>query len=86
MFKRFMEKIVSEGKTFNNDKVREAADILGSAMKLARAIGVGEVAVYKWIHAKSIPDPINCLKIQKATKGKVKAKDIRPDYEWDMVI
>ncbi len=81
-----MREIVSKDNAFNNEKVREAADILGSAMKLAREIGVGEVAVYKWIHAKSIPDPINCLKIQKATKGKVKAKDIRPDYEWDKVI
>lgn len=72
--------------SYNKDKVREAADILGSAMKLARAIEIGEVTVYRWISGKTVPDPINCLKIQKATKGKVKARDIRPDYEWDKVI
>ena len=71
---------------FNKEKIKEAADIFGSAIKLARAIEVGETNVYRWISGKVIPDPINCLRIQKVTKGKIKAKDILPDYEWDKIL
>lgn len=71
---------------YNKDEIKRAVKILGSVMKLARALEVGELSVYRWTSGKSAPDPINCLKIQKLTNGQVKAKDIRPDYEWDKVI
>jgi len=71
---------------YNTDEIKRAVKLLGSVMKLARALEVGELSVYRWTSGKSAPDPINCLKIQKLTNGLVKARDIRPDYEWDKVI
>lgn len=73
-------------KSFNTEEIKRAADIVGSYHKLSLLLGVSVVNVYKWRDGKSTPDPINCLKIQKLTNGQVKAKDIRPDYEWDKVI
>lgn len=71
---------------YNVEQMKKAVEIVGSVARLAGIIEVSGTTVYSWLWGKSIPDPINCLKIQKATKGKVKAKDIRPDYEWDKVI
>lgn len=71
---------------FNNDEVKRAAEIMGAATKLARSIDVGELSVYRWIHGQSIPEPLSCLKIEKATGGKVKARDIRPDFDFDAYI
>ena len=71
---------------FNKEKIREAADILKSPAKLARSIDIGVASVYRWIKGSAIPDPINCLKIEKATGGKVKARDIRPDFDFDAYI
>lgn len=69
-----------------NESIRKAIDIIGSTAKLARSLEITSATVYNWLWGKSIPDPINCLKIQKATKGQVRARDIRPDYEWDKVL
>lgn len=77
---------MAQPKKFNADKIKEASEIVGSSYKLAISMGVGVVAVYAWIHGRSTPDPINCLKIEKATGGKVKARDIRPDFDFDAYI
>jgi len=71
---------------YNKDEIRRAVEIVGSVIRLAGILRVGQLSVYKWLNGKGIPDPINCLKIEKATQGQVKARDIRPDYEWDDVI
>ena len=71
---------------FNVEEIKRAAEIVGSYNKLSLLLGVSVANVYKWRDGKSTPDPINCLKIQKLTNGLVKARDIRPDYDWDKVI
>jgi len=71
---------------YDVSQIMKAVEYFGSSVKLARAIEVRELSVYNWIHGRSIPDPINCLKIQKVTNGQVKARDIRPNYEWDKII
>lgn len=73
-------------KEYNIEEIKRAVEIIGSVARLAGIIEVSGTTLYKWMWGQAVPDPINCLKIQKATKGKVKAKDIRPDYEWDKVI
>ncbi|MBL8676446.1 MAG: helix-turn-helix domain-containing protein [Alphaproteobacteria bacterium] len=30
----------------------------------------------------SEPPSLNCMKIEKATRGHVKKEDIRPDFDW----
>lgn len=71
---------------YDIDQMKKAVDIVGSVARLAGIVEVSGTTVYSWLWGKSIPDPINCLKIQKATKGQVRARDIRPDYEWDKVL
>ena len=77
---------MKKNETSVNEYIQQAIDIVGSTAKLARQLEITSATVYNWLWGKTIPDPINCLKIQKATKGKVKAKDIRPDYEWEKVL
>ena len=72
--------------SFNNEKVRDAAEVLGSQDKLARILEVTTSAVFNWCRGKYMPSPENCLKIEKATNGKVKARDIRPDFDFDAYI
>ena len=75
-----------ENKKCNTEEIKRAAYIVGSAYRLAKMIRVHPNAVYTWISGKYTPDPIQCLKIQKATNGQVRAPDILPQYEWDVVI
>ncbi len=73
-------------KKYNVEKVKKAVEIIGSISRLAGIIEVSQTTLYKWTWGTATPDPINCLKIQKATGGKIKARDILPDYEWDKVL
>lgn len=73
-------------KPFNSNEIKRAVNIIGAATKLARALDVGELSVYRWIHGKSIPEAISCLKIEKVTNGKVKARNIRPNFDFDAYV
>ncbi len=77
---------MSDIKQCNTEAIKKAIAILGSGWKLAKKIGVNPPTVYSWTSGQRSPDPINCLRIQKATEGQVKARDILPNYDWDNVI
>jgi len=58
-----------------------------SVAKLSVAIGVkSEAQVRQWQHryAGRIPDPANCVAIERATGGAVTRRDLRPD-DWHMI-
>jgi len=59
--------------------IKNAIETFDSPSKLAKAIKVSYSAVVNWQNGKSAPSFENCLKIQKATNGQVKAVDIRPE-------
>jgi len=71
---------------FDYSKIREAAGILGSGLKLANALHISQALIYRWMTGAAQPSPIACLRIQKATGGKVRARDILPDYDWDNIL
>ncbi|WP_051908472.1 transcriptional regulator [Candidatus Odyssella acanthamoebae] len=71
---------------FNIDEVKRAIEIVGSANKLAVEIKVSSLTAYRWRDGKSVPSPENCLKIERITRGKVLAKDIRPDLDWERIL
>ncbi len=75
-----------EEKKANIEEIKRAASIVGSPTRLAWALEVSYNTVYSWMNGKFAPDPINCLKIQKVTKGQVQARDILPNYEWDKIL
>ena len=62
--------------------IRAAATAIGGIAALSRAIGVSPPTVHQWAH-DGRPVPIQrCIQIEKATGGKVKCEDIRPDVDW----
>jgi DNA-binding transcriptional regulator YdaS (Cro superfamily) len=70
-------------KTINTLAIKEAIEIAGGANKLALKIQASYQTILNWKNARGSISPYNCLKIEQATDGKVKAKDILPDYPWD---
>jgi DNA-binding transcriptional regulator YdaS (Cro superfamily) len=69
--------------THNVDPILKAVEIIGSIRKLALKIGVSYQSVLDWKNSRRSPTPLNCLKIEKATEGKVKAEEIMPNYPWN---
>ncbi|MFG6139478.1 transcriptional regulator [Halomonas sp. B23F22_10] len=55
--------------------MQEAIRIAGGPAALARAIGISSQAVSQW----SIVPAVRVMAVVKATGGKVKAKQLRPD-------
>ncbi len=70
----------------NTDQIKRAIEYAGTILKLAIMIKCEPTLISKWKNGKLNPSPINCLRIEKATKGLVRAKDILPDYDWENVI
>ncbi len=66
----------------NIEAIKKAADICGSLSKLAIAIGANYTSAFKWVHGKAVPSPLNCMRIEKATRGQVTKEEIRPDFDW----
>lgn len=69
----------------NVEAIKKAIEIAGGANKLAAKIGVSYQTILTWKNARSSLSLANCLKIEKATEGKVKAEDILPDYDWNSI-
>jgi len=67
----------------NLEMIKKAIDILGGLTKLSKNANVSYQSVVDWKGGRKTPSPISCQKIEKATDGKVKAKDILPDYPWE---
>lgn len=67
----------------NLQYVFKAIEIIGGVRQLAISIGTSYQSVLDWKNNRKSPSPINCQKIEKATGGKVKARDILPDFPWD---
>jgi DNA-binding transcriptional regulator YdaS (Cro superfamily) len=75
-------------RTKKNDKynvisIEKAIEIIGGAEKLARKIEVSYQTVLNWKNGFSVPNSLNCAKIEKVTDGAVKREDILPDYPWE---
>ncbi len=61
------------------EAIEKAILIVGSQQKLAKAIGVTQGAVQKWLAGKQKPRGENVALIEAATDYKVKRHEIRPD-------
>ncbi len=73
-------------KKFNVDEVQKAVSLLGGRVALASKLQVSYLTVSDWVKERKTPSLENCVKIEEATEGKVRAKDILPDYPWDKII
>lgn len=59
--------------------IQQSVQILGSQKALADAIGVSQAYVSHFMTGRRTVTPELCVRIEKATRGKVKRKTIRPD-------
>jgi len=65
----------------NNNGIRKASKYLGSATALAEKLGVNRSTITNWATGRR-PVPVKrCVEIERATKGAVTRKDLRPD-DW----
>lgn len=60
--------------------IQAAIKHLGGQINVAKACGVSQNAVSKWLNGQTKVALENALKIEKATGGKVKAGDFDPDF------
>jgi DNA-binding transcriptional regulator YdaS (Cro superfamily) len=67
----------------NFEQILKAIEILGGLTMFARKINVSYQTALDWKHGRRTPTPLNCMRIEKATEGKIKAEDILPDYRWE---
>lgn len=47
--------------------------------EFARLVGTSQAAISQILNKKTRPDPNTALRIERATNGEVKARDLRPD-------
>ena len=59
--------------------LRRAVDIVGTQTALAKACGVKQQHVWKWLHRCPRVPAEHVLAIEKATNGAVSRHDLRPD-------
>ncbi|EGT4273779.1 helix-turn-helix domain-containing protein [Cronobacter sakazakii] len=62
-----------------NQVIKTAIAIVGTQKELAKACGVSQAAVQKWLYGKAKVSPQNVASVVKATGGKVQGHEIRPD-------
>ncbi|MCP9270411.1 helix-turn-helix domain-containing protein [Xenorhabdus sp. XENO-1] len=62
----------------NNLHIRRAIEIVGSQASLARACGVTQPAVHRWLNGSRIKADY-VMAIVEATNGAVQAHELRPD-------
>ena len=70
-------------KRHNIKAIHKAIQLAGGAPKLAKLIDVTYQSVILWKNGHFSPNPLNCVKIEKAVNGGVKREEILPHYPWD---
>lgn len=66
------------------DALMRAIQHVGSQSGLARYIGSTPQTVSNWIKRGNVPAE-HCPAIERATGGKVRCEEIRPDVEWGIL-
>jgi DNA-binding transcriptional regulator YdaS (Cro superfamily) len=62
-----------------------AAEVVGSQAALASVLGVTRAAVSQWKdEGRKVPAE-HCPVIERATGGRVRCEDLRPDVAWNVL-
>lgn len=67
------------------EPIDRAAEILGSQTALADLLGVSKGAVSQWKDVGRRVPAEYCPLIERATDGKVRCEELRPDVAWDVL-
>jgi DNA-binding transcriptional regulator YdaS (Cro superfamily) len=67
------------------EPIERAAELLGSQTALAELCGVSKGAVSQWKGADRRVPAEYCPLIERATGGRVRCEELRPDVAWDVL-
>ena len=67
----------------NIEALKKAIEEAGGMQELAKKIGVSYQTILNWKSERSSISPVNCVRIEEATHGKVSRKEILPGYSWE---
>lgn len=65
-----------------NESVISATHVVGGQTKLAVVLGVRGPTVAQWISGVRRVPAERCPDIERATEGRVRCEDLRPDIDW----
>jgi DNA-binding transcriptional regulator YdaS (Cro superfamily) len=63
----------------NTNALQQAISIAGSQVALGKLINSPQSTIWSWLNRDKKVPAERCLAIQKATNGKITAKELRPD-------
>ena len=69
----------------NLEKLGEAINLVGGVSALSSKSKISYQSIIDWRGGRKAPSHMSCKKIEKATNGLVKAKDLLPGYPWDEI-
>jgi DNA-binding transcriptional regulator YdaS (Cro superfamily) len=65
------------------DAIKKAIDIVGGNTQLSLKANISYQSIIDWKSGRKAPTPLNCIKIEKATDGKINRREILPEFPWD---
>jgi DNA-binding transcriptional regulator YdaS (Cro superfamily) len=66
-----------------NIAMRKAIEFFGGTVKLAKKLNYSNQSdISKWLYETRLIPIKHAVKIEELTKGKIKAKELRPDIKW----
>lgn len=74
---------IKKSDRYNVPSIEKAIELIGGTEKLARKIEASYQTVRNWKQGFAVPNPLNCVRIEKVTGGAVKREDILPNYPWN---
>ena len=75
-------KKINSGKE-ENIAMRKAITLFGGTVRLAKNLNTEDGNVSKWLYKQRKVPIKHALKIERLTKGQIKARDLRPDVYED---
>ncbi|HSV48343.1 MAG TPA: helix-turn-helix domain-containing protein [Ramlibacter sp.] len=69
----------------NQAAICRACEIVGGRAPLASHLSVTPAAVSQWCNGERRVPAERCPQIEKATGGKVRCEELRPDVAWDVL-
>ena len=65
--------------------ISKAIEIVGSQKQLAKAVDLTQAAISQYATGLKRPSAEVAIRIEAATKGRVRVEDIRPDLPWQVI-